>query len=212
MTTSALSPRPFRQAASLACPRVGVEGAICGSRLLTSVPLGHKKELVIEIDGLVIRFFRCEHGHLSAALAHAWMTSAIDLIRLAHVNEMIHSTLNELIAGSHCEQTPTTVISMSGGKMTNPTPAWFANAIVDALPAIEGAAMRIIHTPDDAQDITTETVIRAMERWKQYDPSRSIVPWLCRIARNLAHDELRRRAQMPTAPLSKEADSDRDVA
>ncbi len=52
--------------------------------------------------------------------------------------------------------------------------------------------MRLLHR-EDAEDVTADTFIKAMDSYDRYDPSRaSCLTWLCTIARNSLIDHVRR--------------------
>ena len=52
--------------------------------------------------------------------------------------------------------------------------------------------MRILHR-EDAEDVTEDTFIKAMEAYRSYDPDKaSYITWLCTIARNSMIDHIRK--------------------
>ena len=57
---------------------------------------------------------------------------------------------------------------------------------------------------DAAEEVFQDTCLKILEKWRDFDPSRPMVPWACGIARNMAmkHYE-RNRHRM--APLSEVA-------
>jgi RNA polymerase sigma-70 factor (ECF subfamily) len=66
--------------------------------------------------------------------------------------------------------------------------------IVDAYQArIHGFVRRLVSSPEEAQDLTQETFIRAYQGFARFDGRSSLRTWLFRIAYNLCVDELRRR-------------------
>ena len=52
-------------------------------------------------------------------------------------------------------------------------------------------AYLLLGDPDDAEDITQDTFVRAYKALKRFDPERPRRPWLLRIASNLAHNRHR---------------------
>jgi RNA polymerase sigma-70 factor, ECF subfamily len=52
-------------------------------------------------------------------------------------------------------------------------------------------AYLLLGDPDEAEDITQETFVRAYRALKGFDPQRPLRPWLLRIASNLAHNRHR---------------------
>jgi RNA polymerase sigma-70 factor (ECF subfamily) len=68
--------------------------------------------------------------------------------------------------------------------------------------SIFGVAMRMLRNRQDAEDVTQETMVRALNRIHDYDSSRPFGPWVHRIARNLCVDRFRRKK--PTSELNEE--------
>jgi RNA polymerase sigma-70 factor (ECF subfamily) len=68
--------------------------------------------------------------------------------------------------------------------------------------SIFGIAMRMLRNRQDAEDVTQETMVRALGRIDDYDPGRPFGPWVHRIARNLCIDRFRRKR--PTSELNEE--------
>jgi len=68
--------------------------------------------------------------------------------------------------------------------------------------SIFGVAMRMLRNRQDAEDITQETMVRALNRIDDYDPARPFGPWVHRIARNLCVDRFRRKK--PTSEFNEE--------
>jgi RNA polymerase sigma-70 factor (ECF subfamily) len=58
---------------------------------------------------------------------------------------------------------------------------------------IYNLAYRMLGNPEDAADMTQETFVRAYSRLDTFDPARSFLTWIRRIATNLCIDHLRRR-------------------
>jgi RNA polymerase sigma-70 factor (ECF subfamily) len=54
--------------------------------------------------------------------------------------------------------------------------------------------LRMVREPAAAEDLFQQTWLRVIKNIERYDPQRPFEPWLFSIARNLALDELRRRA------------------
>lgn len=52
-------------------------------------------------------------------------------------------------------------------------------------------AYLLLGDPDEAEDITQETFVRAYGALKRFDAERPLQPWLLRIASNLAHNRHR---------------------
>jgi RNA polymerase sigma-70 factor (ECF subfamily) len=62
---------------------------------------------------------------------------------------------------------------------------------------VYNASLRILGNAADAEDITQDTFVAALQRMSTYDPAQAIGPWLRAIARNRSIDLLRRRARAP---------------
>jgi len=62
---------------------------------------------------------------------------------------------------------------------------------------VYNASLRILGNAADAEDVTQDTFVAALQRMSTYDPAQAIGPWLRAIARNRAIDLLRRRARAP---------------
>jgi RNA polymerase sigma-70 factor (ECF subfamily) len=62
---------------------------------------------------------------------------------------------------------------------------------------VYNASLRILGNPADAEDVTQDTFVAALQRMSTYDPTQAMGPWLRAIARNRAIDLLRRRARAP---------------
>lgn len=57
--------------------------------------------------------------------------------------------------------------------------------------AVFRLAYLILGDPDDAQDVAQETFLRAWKNLRRFDPLRPLLPWLLRIAANLARNRHR---------------------
>jgi len=62
---------------------------------------------------------------------------------------------------------------------------------------VYNASLRILGNAADAEDVTQDTFVAALQRMSTYDPTQAMGPWLRAIARNRAIDLLRRRARAP---------------
>jgi RNA polymerase sigma-70 factor, ECF subfamily len=68
---------------------------------------------------------------------------------------------------------------------------------------VYNASLRILGNPADAEDVTQDTFLAALQRMSTYDPARAMGPWLRTIARNRAIDLLRRRARSPEPEVAR---------
>lgn len=62
---------------------------------------------------------------------------------------------------------------------------------------VYNASLRILGNAADAEDVTQDTFVAALQRMSTYDPAQAMGPWLRAIAHNRAIDLLRRRARAP---------------
>jgi RNA polymerase sigma-70 factor (ECF subfamily) len=68
---------------------------------------------------------------------------------------------------------------------------------------VYNASLRIVGNPADAEDVTQDTFVTALQRMSTYDPRQAMGPWLRAIARNRAIDVLRRRARAPEPEVAR---------
>jgi RNA polymerase sigma-70 factor (ECF subfamily) len=68
--------------------------------------------------------------------------------------------------------------------------------------AVYNAAYRLLGNRDEAADITQDAFLRAYRALDTFQQDKSLAPWLCRIAINLALNRLKR--QRPTLSLDDE--------
>ena len=71
-----------------------------------------------------------------------------------------------------------------------------------------GYLLRISRNADLAEELTQETFYQASRRIDQFRGDSSLSTWLCGIARNLFHTELRKRKTPPPADLPTEPPPD----
>ena len=69
--------------------------------------------------------------------------------------------------------------------------ALFFDDVADHADAIYGLCLRVTGNVAEADDLTQETLIRALEKQHLYDPSRPLRPWLLTMAGNLARSRMR---------------------
>lgn len=60
-------------------------------------------------------------------------------------------------------------------------------------------ALRMLDSPQGAEDVTQETFVRAWQSMARLKEPRASLAWVCRIARNIATDHLRRPARRETS-------------
>jgi len=64
-------------------------------------------------------------------------------------------------------------------------------------------SLRILGNPADAEDVTQDTFVAALQGMSTYDPAQAMGPWLRAIARNRAIDLLRRRGRAPEPEVAR---------
>lgn len=73
--------------------------------------------------------------------------------------------------------------------------AGFADQLVTTLPALERWASSLAGPGEEARDLASETVVRALAGRDSFDQRRPVLPWLLRIAYRQHHAQLRRQSQ-----------------
>lgn len=77
--------------------------------------------------------------------------------------------------------------------------------LVDATTAtVYRVAFRLVGSRADADDVVQETYVRAWKNLGKLRDRKAVVGWLCRIARNVSTDLLRRRGRKKTRSLDRE--------
>lgn len=71
---------------------------------------------------------------------------------------------------------------------------------------VYNASLRIVGNPADAEDVTQDTFLAALQRMSSFRPDQALSPWLRAIARNRSIDLVRRRAREPE-PEARHAES-----
>lgn len=81
-------------------------------------------------------------------------------------------------------------------------------------PVVYAVALRICGTPAVAEEIVSDTFLRAWKSARRYDPARAeLLSWLVAIARNAALDQLRQRgARAPETGLTERLEAAPDDA
>lgn len=72
------------------------------------------------------------------------------------------------------------------------------------LPRARVIARRLMHDPDDADDLVQDAFLRALERIGSFDISRAFEPWFTRLLVNLGLDLQRKRAVRRTESYDPE--------
>jgi RNA polymerase sigma-70 factor (ECF subfamily) len=77
---------------------------------------------------------------------------------------------------------------------------------------VYNTSLRILGNAADAEDVTQDTFVSALQRISTYDPAQAMGPWLRAIARNRAIDLIRRRARAPEPEAAARSQSVESVA
>src|SRR5437762_1566564 len=77
--------------------------------------------------------------------------------------------------------------------------------------ALEVHCYRMLGSPQDAEDVVQETLLRAWRALERFEPRAKLQTWLYRIATNACLDELERRPRRPQ-PVKPFPDSSLDEA
>lgn len=77
----------------------------------------------------------------------------------------------------------------------------FAQLVERFQEMVHGLALSILRRPEDAEEAAQDAFVKLFRARSQYDGSRSLEPWLLRIAGNACRDKLRRRrvSDLPVA-------------
>jgi len=73
----------------------------------------------------------------------------------------------------------------------------FDRYLAEDFPKVYNYILRLIRSPQSAEDIVQEAFLKAWNAYDRFDPSKPFLPWIMQIARNLALDHLRRRREVP---------------
>lgn len=84
----------------------------------------------------------------------------------------------------------------------------FADAVAEQLPGLLRYARSIVAEESTAEDLVSDTVVRALERQDSYRGDASLATWLHRILHNIAVDNFRRRREVPVADISDQVELD----
>jgi RNA polymerase sigma-70 factor (ECF subfamily) len=71
-------------------------------------------------------------------------------------------------------------------------PPVFRQRLLDAIPRLRRYARSLTHEPSEADDLTQQTLARALAHWRQFEPERDMLVWLLSIAHNAFLDGRRR--------------------
>ncbi len=75
-------------------------------------------------------------------------------------------------------------------------PPAFRRQLLDMIPRLRRYARVLTHDATAADDLSQQTLERALSHWQQFDPQREMGVWLLSIAHNAHLDTLRRDSRM----------------
>jgi RNA polymerase sigma-70 factor (ECF subfamily) len=88
-------------------------------------------------------------------------------------------------------------------------PPPFRRRLLDAMPRLRRYARTLTFDPAQADDLTQQSLERALLRWQQFDTERDMAVWLLSIAHNAHLDSLRRDSRLSvTDPVDLERAQD----
>ena len=82
-----------------------------------------------------------------------------------------------------------------------------ADALPDQIPGLLRFTRSLVRDPQRAEDLTQETLLRALERADSFRGDAGLATWLHRIAHNLAVDRARRDREVPVDDLADEVEA-----
>lgn len=82
--------------------------------------------------------------------------------------------------------------------------AAFETLVARHLRPVYAYVFRHVGNVQDAEDITQEVFVRVWKNLKKFDPQKSFLPWVFRIARNASIDLLRRKKTVPFCVFENE--------
>jgi len=84
----------------------------------------------------------------------------------------------------------------SGSRRMNAAPSNLTpevrKAMLGALPSLRAFAMSLAHSPDHADDLVQDAIVRALTNIETFEPGTNMSAWLFRILRNLFYSQHRR--------------------
>jgi RNA polymerase sigma-70 factor (ECF subfamily) len=83
-------------------------------------------------------------------------------------------------------------------------PADVRNVLAGHWVGVYRLALSLTGTAHEAEDLTQETFLRALQRLDSFEPDTNLRAWLLRIASNAFLDDRRKRARRRTGPLDHE--------
>lgn len=100
---------------------------------------------------------------------------------------------------------PASVPAAESASDTRERRARFEREVLAHLDALYSFALKLTHSRDDAEDLVSETVLRALDRWEQYQLGTNARAWLFTILYH-AFVSRKRRIDARELPLPEEMD------
>src|SRR5215210_3303554 len=100
-------------------------------------------------------------------------------------------------AGAPCRsEALSRAAASSSQRRTNAAPSEMIpevrEAMLAALPSLRAFAMSLAHSPDQADDLVQDAIVRALTNIEKFEPGTNMSAWLFTILRNLFYSECRR--------------------
>jgi RNA polymerase sigma-70 factor (ECF subfamily) len=89
--------------------------------------------------------------------------------------------------------------------------AWIGTALASARPQAVAALLRYFRDLDTAEEAFQEACLRALKTWPKNGPPRDPAAWLIFVGRNVAIDQVRRRAKLKPLPDEEQLSDEGDV-
>jgi len=85
--------------------------------------------------------------------------------------------------------------------------AAFSELVVKTQRRIYQLVLRLVSVRSDAEDVVQETYVRSWQSLESLRDPSAVMGWLCRIARNVAHDRMRQRKRRRIESLDQVNDA-----
>ena len=90
----------------------------------------------------------------------------------------------------------------NGVAAIDPQRAHFDAEAIAHLDALRSFALKLTRAADDADDLVSDTMLRAFQRWEQYRLGTNIRAWLFRIVRNSSINRYRKETREPGTEIA----------
>jgi RNA polymerase sigma-70 factor (ECF subfamily) len=121
---------------------------------------------------------------------------------------MLREAVNTTSAGNATATVKPAAESATVGRELREAEDAFERAYASELPRVYGYVRYRVGDRDTADDLTSQTFLRALDRLSTFDPGRApLSAWILGIARNVVRDHLRARRRWGWLPLEWLGDS-----